>query len=179
MSPGQPELPDWVYNGAIIGVQGGTDRMLEVLDSAQGIEEGFIQRRRQRSSMLLGGFRICSIPCRAILKLCCTCKTASADSRKGIEYILSPKQQRRPLPFLLYKSFFYWAQGQDVRVAALWIQDWSGKITTTFGSRVFWNWRWNETWYPALDVLIKDLDERRGIKVPRNFASTRYFLENL
>ena len=27
--------------------------------------------------------------------------------RQGIKSILSPKKQRRPLPFLLYKSFFY------------------------------------------------------------------------
>ena len=26
VNPGQPELPEWVYNGAMIGVQGGTDR---------------------------------------------------------------------------------------------------------------------------------------------------------
>ena len=28
-------------------------------------------------------------------------------ARQGTESILSPKQQRRPLPFLLYLSFFY------------------------------------------------------------------------
>ncbi len=32
INPGQPELPDWVYNGAILGVQGGTTRMLEILE---------------------------------------------------------------------------------------------------------------------------------------------------
>ena len=31
INPGQPELPDWVYNGAILGVQGGTERMLDIL----------------------------------------------------------------------------------------------------------------------------------------------------
>ena len=36
-----------------------------------------------------------------------------------------------------------------VNVSAFWIQDWSGKIQTTFGYRVFWNWRWNETFYPG------------------------------
>ena len=35
INPGQPELPDWVYDGAILGVQGGTDRMLEILRNAQ------------------------------------------------------------------------------------------------------------------------------------------------
>ena len=35
LNPGQPELPDWVYNGAILGVQGGTDRMLQHLAEAR------------------------------------------------------------------------------------------------------------------------------------------------
>ena len=34
INPGQPELPDWVYNGAILGVQGGTDTMLGYLQEA-------------------------------------------------------------------------------------------------------------------------------------------------
>ncbi len=40
-------------------------------------------------------------------------------------------------------------------VSGLWIQDWSGKIVTDLGTRVFWNWRWNETWYPDLDTVIQ------------------------
>lgn len=82
INPGQPELPEWVYNGAILGVQGGTDRMLELLSMAKDA---------------------------------------------GVE------------------------------VSGLWIQDWSGKIVTEFGTRVFWNWKWNSTWYPDLDQVIKDL----------------------
>ena len=35
LNPGQPELPDWVYNGAILGVQGGTDTMLMRLEDAR------------------------------------------------------------------------------------------------------------------------------------------------
>ena len=90
INPGQPELPEWVYNGAIIGVQGGTQRMLDIMSEA--LEAG-------------------------------------------------------------------------VKVSAMWIQDWSGKITTEFGTRVFWNWRWNSTWYPELDQVIKDIDEQFGVKV--------------
>ena len=41
------------------------------------------------------------------------------------------------------------------QVAGMWIQDWSGKIVTDFGTRVFWNWKWNETWYPNLDTVIR------------------------
>ena len=47
------------------------------------------------------------------------------------------------------------ARDHDVAVSGMWIQDWSGKIVTGFGTRVFWNWRWNETWYPDLDVVIQ------------------------
>ena len=55
------------------------------------------------------------------------------------------------------KMLDYLAPARDhgVAVSAMWIQDWSGKIVTGFGTRVFWNWRWNETWYPDLDVVIQ------------------------
>ena len=93
MNPGQPELPDWVYNGAILGVQGGTDTMLMRLEDARahGIQ---------------------------------------------VKFDAKPKNEFS-------------------KVAGMWIQDWSGKIVTDFGTRVFWNWRWNETWYPNLDTVIR------------------------
>ena len=47
------------------------------------------------------------------------------------------------------------AREHGVQVSAMWIQDWSGKIVTGFGTRVFWNWRWNDTWYPDLDNIIQ------------------------
>jgi alpha-glucosidase len=31
----QPVLPEWVYNGLIIGVQGGTDRAIEIMERTQ------------------------------------------------------------------------------------------------------------------------------------------------
>lgn len=34
INPRQPELPEWVYGGAILGVQGGTDVMLQRLEEA-------------------------------------------------------------------------------------------------------------------------------------------------
>ncbi len=80
VNPGQPPIPGWVQEGAIIGVQGGTETMLEILSEAD-------------------------------------------------EY--------------------------GVAVSGMWIQDWSGKIVTGLGTRVFWNWRWNETWYPDLDNVIQ------------------------
>jgi alpha-glucosidase len=85
----QPELPEWVYNGAILGVQGGTDKMLEYLGQAEE---------------------------------------------------------------------------NNVPVSAIWIQDWSGKIVTSFGTRIFWNWKWNSTWYPRLDEVIAELKETKGVR---------------
>ena len=38
-------------------------------------------------------------------------------------------------------------------------------MQTPFGKRVFWNWRWNETWYPNLDNVIKDLQSSYNIRV--------------
>ncbi|TRY69177.1 hypothetical protein TCAL_05612 [Tigriopus californicus] len=84
LNPGQPPLPDWIHDGAILGVQGGTEDML-----------GYLRQ----------------------------------------------------------------AQDAGAKINGLWIQDWSGKIVTALGTRVFWNWRWNETWYPNLDTVIQDLKE--------------------
>lgn len=80
----QPSLPDWIHDGMILGVQGGTDMVVSYLRDAQA---------------------------------------------KG------------------------------VTVKGLWIQDWSGKIDTSFGQRVFWNWQWNPDRYPELDMVIKELQE--------------------
>lgn len=86
----QPVLPEWISTGAILGVQGGTDKMLQFVNEAEA---------------------------------------------------------------------------HDVALSAMWIQDWSGKITTTFGTRVFWNWEWNRDWYPRLDEVIKELRELKNIRV--------------
>ncbi len=97
VNPGQPPIPGWVQEGAIIGVQGGTETMLEILSEAD-------------------------------------------------EY--------------------------GVAVSGMWIQDWSGKIVTGLGTRVFWNWRWNETWYPDLDNVIQvrwDLP-KKGLFVHFHFS---------
>nr|XP_006819720.1 PREDICTED: uncharacterized protein LOC100369482 [Saccoglossus kowalevskii] len=85
----QPELPEWIYRGATLGVQGGTDAMLAYVDQAK-------------------------------------------------EY--------------------------DIELSAMWIQDWAGRITTSFGSRIFWNWKWNEEHYPNLREEIQNL-KNEGIGV--------------
>lgn len=40
------------------------------------------------------------------------------------------------------------------RISGIWAQDWCGKRITSFGKRVFWNWQWNENWYPNLKEKI-------------------------
>ncbi|MBQ2527376.1 MAG: alpha-glucosidase, partial [Spirochaetales bacterium] len=54
------------------------------------------------------------------------------------------------------------ARSKGVNVCALWAQDWSGKIVTSFGKRVLWNWKWNPEMYPGLDAWIPEL-EKQGV----------------
>lgn len=84
----QPLLPEWVYSGLILGVQGGTDRVLEKMNKA--IEKG-------------------------------------------------------------------------VKLSGLWCQDWQGRKITSFGKRLFWNWKWNPQMYPELDKKIWELKDK-GIR---------------
>ena len=50
----------------------------------------------------------------------------------------------------------------DTAVSAVWTQDWVGKRITSFGKRLQWDWRWNESLYPTLreDIAVNDA---RGI----------------
>ena len=82
-----PPLPEWVYNGAIIGLKDG-ERSFERLDT-----------------MLAAG----------------------------------------------------------VRASALWCEDWVGLRHTSFGARLFWDWRADEARYPGLRERIAALRER-GIR---------------
>ena len=52
-------------------------------------------------------------------------------------------------------------QKAGVTVCALWAQDWSGKIVTSFGKRVLWNWKWNPEMYPGLDSWIPELEKQK------------------
>ncbi|XP_013409261.1 uncharacterized protein LOC106172883 [Lingula anatina] len=85
-----PPLPDWIHNGAILGVQGGTQKMLDY-----------------------------------------------------------------------YKQ----ATASGLKVSGLWIQDWVGRLTTSFGDRLFWNWKWNQTLYPNLDQEIIALRRDHDVHV--------------
>ncbi len=74
-----PLLPEWLHNGIILSIQGGTDVIDEKLDK-------------------------------------------------------------------MYKC--------GTQIAGVWAQDWCGKRITSFGKRVFWNWKWDENWYPKLKEKI-------------------------
>jgi alpha-glucosidase len=48
-------------------------------------------------------------------------------------------------------------------VSGLWCEDWVGIRETSFGKRLFWDWRANEQWYPGLRARIAHL-RARGIR---------------
>jgi alpha-glucosidase len=50
-----------------------------------------------------------------------------------------------------------------VAVSGLWCEDWVGVRETSFGKRLFWDWKWNSKRYPQLDVKISEL-KARGIR---------------
>lgn len=49
------------------------------------------------------------------------------------------------------------AQSFDVKVSGMWVQDWAGHNYTSFGRRLYWNWKLNENVYPNLKEEIKKL----------------------
>lgn len=49
----------------------------------------------------------------------------------------------------------------DVKVSALWVQDWVGRKITWFGKRLFWNWRYNNDLYPNLPQFIQELSHKK------------------
>ncbi|PYZ92618.1 alpha-glucosidase [Salipaludibacillus keqinensis] len=51
----------------------------------------------------------------------------------------------------------------DVKVGAVWCQDWQGKRITSFGKRLMWNWIWDKDMYPNLDQKIWEWKEQ-GIR---------------
>ncbi|MES2271325.1 MAG: alpha-glucosidase [Pseudomonadota bacterium] len=47
-----------------------------------------------------------------------------------------------------------------VPVTGLWCEDWVGLRITSFGKRLFWDWKWNRERYPDLDQRIARLAEK-------------------
>lgn len=52
------------------------------------------------------------------------------------------------------------AEMHGVKVSGLWAQDWAGHNYTSFGKRLYWNWKLNEDLYPNLKQVIKELDQK-------------------
>jgi alpha-glucosidase len=48
-------------------------------------------------------------------------------------------------------------------ISGLWCEDWIGIRQTSFGKRLFWDWKWNAARYPDLPAQIAELAER-GIR---------------
>ncbi|KAK3853291.1 hypothetical protein Pcinc_040160, partial [Petrolisthes cinctipes] len=74
------------------------------------------------------------------------------------------------------------AKNAGANISSLWIQDWSGTIQTVIGHRVYWNWRWNQTYYPGLDQVIQELLTNDGVRVmaylnPHLIESSEMFQE--
>jgi sulfoquinovosidase len=51
------------------------------------------------------------------------------------------------------------AQSNDIKVVAIWCQDWSGQLKTAFGTQVYWNWQVDDDLYPKLKEAIKKMNQ--------------------
>ena len=54
-------------------------------------------------------------------------------------------------------------EAAGARIAGLWCEDWCGVRQTSFGRRLFWDWRWDADRYPDLPARIAAL-RARGIR---------------
>jgi alpha-glucosidase len=84
----QPRLPDWVYDGVILGIQGGIDVVNEKIENSSK---------------------------------------------------------------------------HNIKISAVWCQDWQGIRMTSFGKQLFWDWKFDENLYPDLSNFIEILN-KNGIK---------------
>ena len=57
------------------------------------------------------------------------------------------------------KGYLKQAKDAGVKVNGLWCQDWAGIKHTSFGKRLFWDWKLNEDLYPNLKEEIKVLEK--------------------
>jgi len=46
----------------------------------------------------------------------------------------------------------------DTAISGIWCEDWVGVRETSFGKRLFWDWKWNPERYPGLDSKIGELE---------------------
>lgn len=55
-------------------------------------------------------------------------------------------------------------EAADAAIAGVWLQDWVGRRTTDFGSRLWWTWQLDRELYPDWEELVAEL-AGRGIRV--------------
>ena len=58
------------------------------------------------------------------------------------------------------KSYLDLSLEAGIKVSGLWCQDWAGVKHTTFGKRLFWDWKLNEALYPKLQNEIIELEKK-------------------
>ncbi len=99
--------------------------------------------------------------------------TSLMDTASKVSLLLG---RQAPLPSWVHDGMILGVQGgtdvvkekldktlaAGVKVCGLWAQDWVGKCVTSFGSRLIWNWEWNQEMYPGLDRWMPEL-EKQGI----------------
>lgn len=54
-------------------------------------------------------------------------------------------------------------QQAGAKIAGVWLQDWTGRRTTSFGDRLWWTWQLDEDRYPGWEQMVADF-EAQGIK---------------
>lgn len=101
-----------------------------------------------------------------------------ADSYKTLQRNIADLLGKQPeLPDWSYEGIWLGIQGGThvveekikeaerigLKVAAVWLQDWQGRKTTSFGKRLKWNWQWDQKHYPELDKKIVEWN-KQGIK---------------
>ena len=58
------------------------------------------------------------------------------------------------------RGYLRQADDHGASVAAVWIQDWVGTVSTSSGHRPFWDWRWNQQRYPGeIGTQVRRNDE--------------------
>lgn len=104
-------------------------------------------------------------------------QASAAATPAGLIQAQQSGDQRRPLARWASRGAIVGLQGgtQEVRrelgtlltagakVSAVWLQDWTGKRTTSFGDRLWWTWQLDRTRYPGWAKLVGDL-RRQGIR---------------
>lgn len=51
-------------------------------------------------------------------------------------------------------EYYRMANSSGMPLSGLWIQDWAGNISTTFGKRLFWNWILDQKLYYGVKNLM-------------------------